>query len=634
MKCFNYFWKDSHRLYLQPIPLNKNKLLKKPMVKALLVAPKNPTSFWTFDRALEIKGKKVLFQPAGLLTVAGMLPDYYDIKVVDTNITPLKDEDIEEADIVLTSSMIIHWSPLEEIIERANALETPVLAGGPLPTQYHEEIKGNATFFLGEAEAGFLDVLEEIVAEGYKPESRVVDRRRQFIPLGETPLQRFDLIQDSFNEYYMMAIQFTRGCPEHCTFCNIPALYGNETRLKERERVMQEFDLLYKLGWRGGIMPVDDNLVGNQEAIIPILKSIEKWQRRHHHQYNLFTQASLRMYENPDLMEAMYQAGFTDVFIGLESPSPESLKFMGAQKNLQSMGRSMLEKVRDIQSRYFKVSAGFILGFDTDPDDIADLMKKFIQDAGICVAMVGPLGVLPDTPDYKRYSKQGRLVKGVRYAGGSGIFTRELSYVPHDREGNEIDPNTILDRHREVVEHINDPENYFQRAFDYLLNRERRPLPKIPADFSQVKALFRSIYQQGIRPGYRRKYWKYLWGVARNSPRDLGEAVHYAVQGHHLIRTTQEALRADDYIPHTGSLYERFAAKARDIYEGGGKGLHKRLKGISATAQRIVNSAERKYRKLHPEFRMGGAYNALEKLRCRVDAVVETYRISLFEPTH
>ena len=520
------------------------------MVNVLLASPKNPRSFWTFDETLMIAGKKSGFPPAGLLTVAGMLPERYNLKLVDENVEELKDEHFRWADVVLTSSMIIHWKSLERIISRANQFEKPVLAGGPLSTQYHHEIRGNATYFLGEAEAGSIDViLEDIVKRGYRPETRVIDKRKRFENMTKVPLQRFDLIKDNLKYYIAMAIQTTRGCPESCTFCNIPSLYGKITRVKEASNVVKELQLLHNYGWRGGVMIVDDNLVGNQKEIIPILHEIKDWQKENKYPFNFITQASLRMYENPELMEAMYQAGFSSVFFGLESPSQESLKFMGAQKNLQGKNErgktSMLEKIRDIQANYFQAYAGFILGFDTDPDNIAKLMKAFIQDARISVAMVGPLGVLPDTPDYERYKREKRLVEGVRYGGDSGIFSRELSYVPM-KNGERIDPNVVLDRHREVVGYINSPGAYFERTLEYIKNRNRKPLKKMVIGNEKLMSFLRSVYYQGVKSDYKGEYWNFLWNVVKNDISSFPEAVGYAAQGHHLITTTNESLKVDD----------------------------------------------------------------------------------------
>lgn len=593
---------------------------------ALLVAPKNPISFWSFDEALLIGGKRCAFQPP-LLTVAGQMPENYNLRVVDENVTHLEDKDIEWADVVIPSGMIIHFDSMGEVIRRANQLGVPVLAGGPLPTQYAHEMPGNATFFQGESETGFADILEDIVKKGY-PERRIIDRRRDFKSLKGVPPQRFDLIADTMKYYADMSIQITRGCPEKCTFCNIPALYGKTTRLKNSESVVEELDILYGMGWRGGVMITDDNMVGNQEAIRPRLRVIGDWQEERGYPFSFFGQVSLRMYESPGLMDDMRHAGFTEVFIGLESPSPESLKSMGAQKNLQASGErgkiSMLDKVKDIQRNYFRVMAGFILGFDSDPDNIADMMKEFIDDARIGIAMVGPLGILPDTPDYKRYSRQGRLVGGVRYSGDSGVFSRKLSFVPHDREGREIDPNVILDRHREVVTHINSPKEYFNRSLAYLIERERKPLAGNKSRLSEVPGLFRSFWYQGVRSDYKGIYWRYLFDALRNDPKNLANAIHYAAQGHHFIKTTQAALRVDDYNPQTESWLEQYRVKAGEIWARNELGLHERLEKISTWGDRVKGKAERRYNKLHAGLRKGAdrAHTALGE---GIDNIIDLY---------
>lgn len=559
------------------------------MPNALLVYPKNPKTFWSYDEALLLAGKKSAFPPTGLLTVAGMLPEDYDLRLVDTNVRPLTDADLEWAQVVVLSGMIIHWDSVEEIIQRANEAGKPSLVGGPLATQYAAQIKGNATFFLGEGEVGFHQTLEEMVGKGYKPESRIIDHRKQFLPMSQVPPQRFDLIKDTMKDYAVMAIQTTRGCPESCTFCNIPALYGKSARIKSPAQVLTELQMLKDLGWNGNIMIVDDNIVGNQEGIMPVLKEVARWEQEHGHPYGLFSQGSLRMHGNPTLMEAMFQAGFYQVFIGIESPSLESLKFMGAQKNLEK-GKSMLEKVRDIQARYFKVQAGFILGFDTDPDNIAELMREFIQEARISVAMVGPLGVLPDTPDHIRYSREGRLVEDFRYAGDSGLVGRKLSYIPQDRDGNPIDPEIIIERHRAVLAAINSPEAYFARTLDYLKHRERKPLANIPINRSSAMAFARSLYHQGIASDCqtRAAYWKYLWEVLRHDPTDIPDAVSYAVAGHHLITTTRESLKADD----VNVYLQRADEMLHDLKSRG-----------HVYAVQVLTELQRMYQQIRPDFR-------------------------------
>jgi radical SAM superfamily enzyme YgiQ (UPF0313 family) len=508
------------------------------MPNALLVYPKNPVTFWSFDEALKMIDKKSAFPPLGLLTIAGMMPEQYLLRVVDMNVKPLEDADLNWADIVITSSMIIHWHSLEQIIDRCNKKGVPVLNGGPLPTQYYEEIEGQAVFYLGEAENGFMDVVEQMVANPKSVERAYIDRRGAFQSLVKTPLPRWDLID--FKRYSSMVIQITRGCPESCTFCNIPSLYGKTTRIKSTSRVIQELDALYDAGWRGSIMAVDDNFVGNREQIRETLETdVIPWQKKRGYPFQFNTQASIRVSDDVALLEAMHQAGFDKIFAGIESPVEESLKFMGARKNLQG-NTPLLDKVKILQKYGMEVQAGFIMGLDTDPDDIADRMIAFICQAGIPVAMVGILGVLRDTPDYKRYQRLGRLVEGVKYTGDSGIFSRTLSYVPL------VDPEVLLNRHRHVVETLNSAGVFFERCRTHYTHRERRPISLMPIGMTEIKAFFKSLWHQGFKSHYRKEYWKFMAHVVRHHPRDLGDAVRLAIQGHHLILTTHEALQIDE----------------------------------------------------------------------------------------
>ena len=541
------------------------------MPNALLVSPQNPVTFWSFDEALKVIDKKVAFPPLGLLTIAGMMSEAYQLRMVDMNARPLIDEDIEWADIVITSSMIIHWQSLEDVIARCNRKGVPVLNGGPLPTQYFEEIEGDAVFYLGEAENGFMDIVDRLASRTVKVEREYVDRRGKFQDLAVTPLPRWSLID--FDDYSNMVIQVTRGCPESCTFCNIPSLYGKITRLKSKSRMIQELDALYDSGWRGAVMAVDDNFVGNRDEIRHALEDeVVPWQEERGYPFQFHTQASIRVSDDPELLEAMYRAGFDKVFAGIESPVEESLKFMGAQKNLQG-DTPLMDKVKILQETGFEVQAGFIIGLDTDPDDIAERTIAFIREAGIPVAMVGILGVLRDTPDYKRFSRQGRLVEGAKYTGDSGVFSRELSYVPI------IDPDTLLERHRWTVETLNSPEIFFERCLTFFNNRGRHPIADSPIRLLEIKAFFRSIWRQGVRNrNYRWQYWKFMLKVLLKHPASMSDAVRLAVQGHHLILTTQRALQVDEvktfldealeHLKHFTNGYRAAYRKNMDTYAG------------------------------------------------------------------
>lgn len=604
------------------------------MPKALMVYPENPVTFWSFDEALKMVGKKSAFPPLGLLTIAGMMPDSYDLRVVDMNVTPLRDEDLRWADVVITSSMIIHWKSLEGVIARCNAVGVPVLNGGPLPTQYHEDIEGEAVFYLGEAENGFLDIVDRMVADpgGVKRES--VDRRGQFKDLMLTPIPRWDLI--NFNDYSSMVIQVTRGCPESCTFCNIPSLYGSKTRLKSQSRMIQELDALYDAGWRRGVMAVDDNFVGNRDQIRTALEEdVIPWQKARGYPFQFHTQASIRVSDDPALLDAMYRAGFDKVFAGIESPVAESLKFMGAQKNLQGSS-SLMEKVRILQRAGFEVQAGFIMGLDTDPEDIADRIIAFIREAGIPVAMVGILGVLRDTPDHKRFSRAGRLVEGAKYTGDSGIFSRQLSYVPL------IDPGVLIERHRKAVETLNSPRIFFERCLTHFEHRGRRPIAGAPITRYEVKGLLRSLWRQGFSGSYRWEYWSYLGRVLRYHPRSFPDAVRLAVQGHHLILTTQQALHVDEmktFFSEALDRLERYGQGYREAFHRNVGGYASELmqalqdrfahyqderRTLHHNAEVLLKAAQEHYHLLREEFRHQ-VQDQLEKFQSEIERILATY---------
>lgn len=604
------------------------------MPNALLVYPENPVTFWSFNEALKMVDKKSAFPPLGLLTIAGMMPQNYALRLVDMNVTPLRDEDLDWADITITSSMIIHWHSLETVIARCNARGVPVLNGGPLPTQYHEEIAGDAVFYLGEAENGFLDIVERMVSDPGSVERECVDRRGQFKDLAETPLPRWDLID--FDDYSSMVIQITRGCPESCTFCNIPSLYGRTTRIKSQSRMIQELDALYDAGWRGSVMAVDDNFVGNRESIrVALEQEVIPWQQERGYPFQLHTQASIRVSDDPALLEAMYQAGFDKVFAGIESPVEESLKFMGAQKNLQG-ATPLLDKVKILQRAGFEVQAGFIMGLDTDPDDIADRMIAFIREAGIPVAMVGILGVLRDTPDYKRFSRAGRLVEGVKYTGDSGIFSRELSYVPL------IDPGELIERHRKTVETLNSPGVYFERCLTHFEHRGRMPIGHMPITSTEIKALFRSFWRQGVAGSYKWDYWSFLARVLLRHPGSFPDGVRLAVQGHHLILTTQQALHVDEmktFFSEAVDRLEQYCQGYREAFHRNVEDyastlmqtLHDRFahyqderRTLQHNAEVLLMAAQEQYAALREEFR-NQVREPLEKFQREIERILETY---------
>lgn len=611
------------------------------MPKALLVAPEQPITFWSFNESLRLIGKKCAFPPLGLLTVAAMIPERYELRLTDLNVETLSDADLDWADCVITSSMIIHWKSLEEVIARANGKGVPILCGGPLPTQYHEEIEGDAVFYLGEAENGFVDIVDRLVEEGVSSR-RSIDRRGEFQTLEATPVPRWDLIEG--RHYQDLMVQITRGCPESCTFCNIPALYGRKTRLKEPSQTIRELQAIYDMGWRGSIMAVDDNFIGNRDSIVRVLREeVIPWQKERDYPFQFYTQASVRMAEDPELLDAMHEAGFDHVFCGIETPVKESLKFMAAQKNLKG-NLPLLEKVKTLQRAGLEVSAGFIVGLDTDPEDVAERMIDFIQEAAIPISMVGILGVLRDTPDYRRFEKMGRLRKGVRYSGDSGLFRKQLSFVP------VIDEEELFRRHEQIVSTIYTPRYYFERVRRMVLRIGRETKSPRPIRAREVWGALRALWIQGVRSRGRLEYWKTMAAVAIRRPRRIPLVMRMAVEGHHMLTVTEQALQVARIEHFYDEALEFFERLVRGVRSAGGRlrpkmppmpsivgsgqlaSVGERLRSAAAhaspghAADALIQAARHQIGHLRKGYR-GQALGSLGEFHRRLEEVMEKYGV-------
>jgi radical SAM superfamily enzyme YgiQ (UPF0313 family) len=322
------------------------------------VYPTFPTSFWSFTFTLHYVGKKSSMPPLGLLTLANMFPTDYSLRLVDMNVRPLTDADLRWADLVCTSTMIIQRESLEHVIARAKRAGKPVVAGGPHPTSYWEEMEGIDYFLLGEVEdtfPRFLRDLEQGTAQHcYVPWEKPA--------ITQTPLPRYDLM--NMRAYGAMLLQFSRGCPFDCEFCDITKLYGRVPRTKTPEQMLAEFDLVYRLGWRGSLFLVDDNFIGNRRNTLRLLRALIPWQRERHYPFNLCTEASMNLVEHDELMEAMIQAGFTSVFVGIETPTPAALLATKKKQNVcPDDPEYPLHAVSTLHEQGFEVMGGASLGW-------------------------------------------------------------------------------------------------------------------------------------------------------------------------------------------------------------------------------------------------------------------------------
>ena len=346
--------------------------------RGLLVYPELPPSYWDFRYALELVGKRAPMPPLGLLTVAAMFPESWELRLVDMNVLPLKDEDLAWADLVLTSTMVVQQRSLRDVLMRCEAIGKPVAVGGPHPTAFSDDINGAAYHLLGEVEETLPRFLSDwqagVVEPVYRPQARP--------DITITPVPRFDLVD--LEAYGSMALQFSRGCPYDCEFCDITHLFGRVTRTKSIAQMLAELDRLYDLGWRGSVFMVDDNFIGNRREASHLLPAVASWQRERGYPFNLFTEASVDLARHETLMDGMVDAGFSMVFLGIESPNPEALR---RTRKLQNTAHGdddyLLWAVRQIQEKGLEVTGGFVLGLDGDGPEVFDAQVDFVRQSSL-----------------------------------------------------------------------------------------------------------------------------------------------------------------------------------------------------------------------------------------------------------
>jgi radical SAM superfamily enzyme YgiQ (UPF0313 family) len=487
----------------------------------LLVSPRTPDTFWSFRKALDFISKKTASPPLGLLTVAAMLPRSWDLKVVDLDVTPLKDDQIRWADYVMVSAMICHRESVNQIIGQCRRLGRPIIAGGPIFTTGHEAFPEVDHFVLGEAEEVMDRVVEDMtagrLARTYQAEG--------FPELSRTPVPRWDLID--LGAYASMSVQFSRGCPFNCEFCDIIVMNGRVPRTKAPEQVIGELEALRRLGWKGNVFLVDDNFIGNKTRVKELLRAMIAWRRRTHPRVDFTTEASVNLAGDPELLRLMAVAGFRHVFLGIETPVLESLRECGKQQNTHG---DLVESVRTIQRAGIEVMGGFIVGFDHDKQDVFQRQFEFIQKSGIVTAMVGLLTALPRTRLHQRLAAEGRILNE-----STGNNTEvACNFLP------KLGLEELQAGYRDLVRSLYEPNAYYARARAFLANYKiRGPSPHIGP--RQFEALMKAFWRLGIRYRGRRQYWGFLAYTLARRPRALSTAVTIAIYGHHF-RTVASSL--------------------------------------------------------------------------------------------
>jgi radical SAM superfamily enzyme YgiQ (UPF0313 family) len=488
-------------------------------MRALLVYPEFPDTFWSFKHALKFVGRKATCPPLGLLTISPLLPEDWERRLVDMNIQPLKDADLDWADIVLLSAMMVQQDSVREILARCKAAEVPVVAGGPLFTMEPEDYPDPDHLVLHEAEI----TLPRFLTDWSQGQAERCYATDGYADLATTPLPDWGLL--NLEAYDSMSIQFSRGCPFACDFCNITSLLGRRPRVKSSAQIIGELDGLYERGWRRSIFFVDDNFIGNKSILKrDLLPALIEW-RRGKRGMPFNTEVSINLADDLELTALMVEAGFDKVFIGIETPDEESLAECRKGQNLR---RDMLADVRKLQHAGLRVQAGFIVGFDHDTPAIFERQIAFIQQSGIVTAMVGLLQAPPGTELYARLKEEGRLL-GKAMGNNVDLATNVLP-----RMGIEA----LQEGYRALMGHIYSSRPYYERVKTFLTEYQL-PKVRLPLDWPSVRAFMRSIYELGIRDEGRRHYWDLLFWTLRNRPELFAMAVTLAIYGHHFKTITR-----------------------------------------------------------------------------------------------
>jgi radical SAM superfamily enzyme YgiQ (UPF0313 family) len=489
-------------------------------VKVLLINPEFPDTYWSFRHALPFEGKRCAFPPLGLLTVSALLPASWERRLVDLNVERLRASDIEWADMVFATAMLVQKDSLRQVVERCKARGKRVVLGGPYVTTTIEELPEADHIFLGEAET----TLPQFVADLARGEAKRTYQATERPPLSATPLADFGLA--NLKRYSAMSVQYSRGCPFSCEFCDIIEIYGRVPRTKSNQQMLREFDALLDLGWRGTVFIVDDNFIGNKKNVRQLLPEVARWQKEHGYPFSFITESSLNLADDEALLANMREAGFRRVFIGIETPVEESLQ--EAQKS-QNRG-DLLSSVKKIQSYGMEVMAGFIVGFDNDPIDIFERQIDFIRKSAIPLAMVGLLNALPETQLWKRLEREGRLLGEA--SGNNTVCTFNFK--------TRMDPALLVEGYQRIMRTIYSPREYYERVLDSM--RRTAQEFREPNHYNLVNgfaSLMRVLLKLGVFDRERKEFWSFFTRAVIKHRNRVAETLRLAAMGYHFRRLSE-----------------------------------------------------------------------------------------------
>ncbi|MBU2508356.1 MAG: B12-binding domain-containing radical SAM protein [Bacteroidetes bacterium] len=487
-------------------------------MKILLIYPETPSTFWSFKDALKFVSKRSAEPPLGLITVAAMLPKDWQKKLIDLNVTALKEKDLLWADYVFLSGMNVHISSIKEIIRRCNKLGVKIVAGGPLFTTQFRDFLGIDHFVLNEAEITLPRFLDDLM----KGEPKHIYSTSEFPDILQTPIPMWELLDKK--RYASLSLQYSRGCPYDCEFCSITMLNGRKPRTKSSEQFITELNRLYEIGYRGSVSIVDDNFIGNKRKLKDeILPALISWQKKRKYPFNFITEVSINISDDDKLISLMVDAAITSLFIGIETPNNESLIECGKTINQR---RSLVTSVKKLQQSGMQVSGGFIIGFDNDPPDIFEQQINFIQNSGIVNAMVGLLNAPTGTHLYNRLKKEDRLLESFN--------------------GNNMDGNTniipkmnyqdLIIGYTKIIHTIYAPREYYHRIKSFLHEYKIPSWKSSIPNPAEIKAFFRLVWIIGVLEKGKLHFWRTFIYTLFKYPKKFSLAMTLAVYGYHFRR--------------------------------------------------------------------------------------------------
>jgi radical SAM superfamily enzyme YgiQ (UPF0313 family) len=495
-------------------------------VNILLVYPEYPDTFWSFSYALKFTSKKAAYPPLGLLTVAAMLPSEWEKRLVDMNVLKLRDKDLLWADYVFLGAMSVQKESVKAVLARCWDLGVKVVAGGPLFTNDYEEFGDVDHLVLNEAEITLKPFLDDLRG-GSMPKRLYTSAEKADVT--KTPIPMWELI--NMRHYSSMNVQYSRGCPFDCEFCNITSLYGRVPRTKDSGQLIAELEKIYSLGWREGVFFVDDNFIGNKKKLKDrVLPSLIQWMDERKHPFYFSTEASINLADDEELMRMMARAEFITVFVGIETPHEESLIECAKAQN---RNRDLIASVKKIQDFGLEVQAGFIVGFDQDPASIFEKMIAFIQESGIVTAMVGLLNAPRGTKLYKRLVTENRLLKT-----STGDNTDlSMNFVPR------MSYEKLIAGYRQIIETIYSPKHYYTRV--KLFMKDYRPMQQkvVQMRYSYWKAGLKSVFILGVIGKERFYYWRLVFWSLFRKPKLLPMAVTFSIYGFHFRKIFERHFR-------------------------------------------------------------------------------------------